>query len=386
MSKHTTLLDNLLSPLSRSVFESQVTEYQGDKGVRTLTTHDMLKTIMFGQITAAMSGRDLDAILQANAARLYHNGLKPVKRTTLCDAMESRDFRIFEQTFEELVIMAEILAGQCGRRFKNPLKVIDSTTIDVCLNRYAWAHYKTTKGAIKLHTRIDADNQFPEKLILTDGTVHDVKIMDYLCDKSGVIYTMDKGYIDYNSWYTIALHDSWFVTRMKTNCVHEELSVFTEAATGKIRLDADILLTSEKGMREYPVVLRKVWYHDDETHRDYIFLTNNFEHTAQEIADIYKRRWQIELFFKWIKQNLNIKTFWGTSKNAVLIQIYVALILAVLLWIHRHVHGIPVSAHRIMQMLKTAILSQNTIFKLCQGADPPPKPADKQLFLEGLAC
>jgi IS4 transposase len=134
-------------------------------------------------------------------------------------------------------------------------------------------------------------------MLLTDGTVHDVKIMDYLCNESGVIYTMDRGYNDYNSLYNIELHDSWFVTRMKTNCVHEELSVFAESATEKMRLDADILLTGKKRMKEYPVVLRKVCYHDDEAGRDYVFLTNNFEHTAQEIADIYKTRWQIELFF-----------------------------------------------------------------------------------------
>jgi hypothetical protein len=193
MSKHTTLLDNLLSPLSQSSFESLVKAYQGDKGVRTLNTYNMFKTLVFGQITAAMRGRDLDAILRAHKSKLYHNGMTMVKRTMLCDALESRDFRIFERLYEETAARAAILSGQCGKRFKNPVKAIDSTTIEVCLNRYAWACYKTTKGAIKMHTRINGDNQFPEKMILTNGKVHDVKMMDYLGDETGVIYTMDRG-------------------------------------------------------------------------------------------------------------------------------------------------------------------------------------------------
>jgi transposase len=173
---------------------------------------------------------------------------------------------------------------------------------------------------------------------------------------------------------------------MKTSCSHQVVSVFTESETLPVRMDADIIFSGNKAQKQYPVVLRKVVFHDDEQERDFTFLTNNFSLSASDIADIYKTRWQIELFFKWIKQNLKIKTFWGTSENAVRVQIWVALILALLLWIHRALNRIEVTAHRIMQLLRTSILSKNTILNICHITDPPPTIPDLQLSLEGWSC
>ncbi|GHU67107.1 hypothetical protein FACS189447_08970 [Spirochaetia bacterium] len=197
---------------------------------------------------------------------------------------------------------------------------------------------------------------------------------------------MDRGYTDYKSLYDIQLHDSEFVIRMKANCEHQVLSVFSESKTAPIRMDADIVFSGNKAQKQYPVVLRKVVFHDDDQGKDYTFLTNNFSLSASDIADIYKTRWQIELFFKWIKQNLKIKTFWGTSENAVRLQIWVALILTLLLWIHRALNGIQITAHRIMQLLRTTILSRNTILNICHISDSPPPLPDLQLSLEGWLC
>jgi hypothetical protein len=386
MKNYTTVLNDLLSPLSRSEFENEVREYRGDYRCRNFQTWDLLKLCLYGQATATNSSRDLESFLKANQSRLYHWGLKNVSRSNFCHALEKRDHRIFEQGFETLVEKAKWIAGSKGCRFKNPLKIIDGTTIDISLKRFGWAHFRKAKGAVKLHTRINGDAFFPEKMILTDGTVHEVKKMGNLCNEPGVIYTMDRGYDDYKSLYDIELYDSSFVTRMKSNCRYETLCVFSESSTAPVRLDADILFTGSKAQRHYPRVLRKVDYHDAENDRGYTFLTNNFNLSAADIADIYKTRWQIELFFKWIKQNLKIKTFWGTSENAVRIQIWVALILALLVWIHKSLNTVKCSTHNIMQLLRTAVLTRNSILNLCLCLHAPPVIPDKQLFLEGFLC
>jgi putative transposase len=339
-----------------------------------------MKTLIYGQVTSSFSVREIESSLAVNSSKLYHCGLKTIKRSTLCDALAKRDQQIFEKAFNSLAAKARLIAGNNGRRFKNPLKIIDASTIDLCLNRFDWAKFRTTKGAVKLHLKIDGDYLYPEQAKLTTGAVHEVNEMSSLCQSTGNIFVFDRGYVDYKRLHDIGIAKSYFVTRMKGNCQHKENESLGSSQTGAIRFDGIISLTSKKGRGNYPCVLRKVCYHDDEHDRDYVFITNNFELTAQEVADVYKSRWQVELFFKWIKQNLKIKTFWGTSKNAVFIQIWIALIISLLLWIHKNIDGIEVSAQRIIQAMKTMILSRKTMYELFVPPRLPDKLCSSQLF------
>jgi hypothetical protein len=386
MKKNTTVLANLLSHFPRSEFEKSVTELSGDHRIRTLSSYDLFKTLVYGQITQAYSVREIESSLRSHASQLYHCGMKPIKRSTLCDALEKRDCRIFEETFNTLVARARQLAGNSGRRFRNPLKIIDASTIELCLSRFDWAKFRTAKGAVKLHVSLDGDYCFPDQVRLSTGAIHEVNEMGELSKAPGMIYVMDRGYVDYKRLYDIKLGNSTFVTRRKDNCQHEMVEIFSSSSTEPVWLDASIRLTSPKGKEKYPDPLRQICYHDDIHDRDYEFLTNNFELSAQEIADIYKARWQVELFFKWIKQNLKIKTFWGTSRNAVYIQIWVALITFLLIWMGKIVDALDASPQRIMQVLKTSILDRTSILELFSKHAPPEQRQQLQLTLDGIKC
>jgi hypothetical protein len=384
MRKDTTVLANLLSHLDRCEFEHAVTEHNGDRWVRHFTTFDLLKTRLYGQVTSAFSLREIESSLAVNSTKLYHCGLTPVKRSTLGDALEKRNQKIFEKAFQSLVAKAQLIAGNQGRRFKNPLKIIDASSIELCLKRFDWATFRKTKGAVKLHAKIDGDYLYPEEVRLTSGDVHEINELESLSQESGNIYVMDRGYVDYKKLYGIELRKAFFVTRMKTNCQHEIQQTLAASNDAPVRLDAAIMLTSQKGKKSYPILLRKICYHDAEYDRNYVFISNNFELSAQDIADIYKTRWQVELFFKWLKQNLKIKTFWGNSSNAVYTQIWIALIISILLWIHKTIDGITVSAQRLLQILKTTLFSRKTILELLQYEDPPPKVVSDQLCFQGM--
>jgi hypothetical protein len=384
MNKHTTVLSSLTSHLSRSEFEKAVKDYQGDKGVRTLKTYDFFKMMAYGQLSGCFSVREIENSMKANSSKLYHAGLQQAKRSTFCDAMEKRDNHIFEDVFHTAVDKAQLVAGKTVKQFKNPLRIIDASTISLCLSKYDWAAYRKAKGAVKLHLNLDGDNLMPYDAYLTCGKVHDVHGMAYLCQESGMIYVLDRGYVDYKSLYDIELNDSFFVTRMKSNGKYKRIRNNLHEKDGPIISDVVIQMAGYKTRKQYPKELRKVRYYDKEFHHTYEFITNNFVLTAQEIANIYKARWQVELFFKWIKQNLKIKSFWGTSENAVFTQIWVALILSVLLWICRTLDGIPASAHQVLQMIKTTLLSKGSILELCTSVAPPPESPSNQLLLEGL--
>lgn len=385
MKQSTTVLSNLLSSFDRSDFEKAVSKHNGDKGIRTLSTFDLFKTCLYGQITSAYSVREIEYSLSVNTSKLYHCGLHTVSRSTLCDALEKRNHGIFADTFHVLAASAKSLSAKMKKRFKIPIKIIDASTIDLCLDRFDWARFRKAKGAVKLHLKLDGDVHFPEQAIITNGSVHEVNMMTDLCNNPHEIYVMDRGYVDYKRLYDIELAEAYFVTRMKSNCQHTIVKKIFKAKTGAIRFDGLVRLISKKGIENYPIEFRKICYYDAEYERYYVFITNNFELTAQEIADIYKERWQVELFFKWIKQNLKIKTFWGTSKNAVFTQIWIALILALLLWMKKQIEGIKDSAQRILQALKTNILSRTTIADLLK---PPPikeQEIDYQLCFHGFA-
>lgn len=382
MKNTTTVLADLLSLFPRSDFEKAVSEFKGDHRTRTLGCYDLTKILLFGQATGAYSVREIESTLKANSSRLYHSGLKEVKKSTLCDAMEKRDHRIFERAFLALVETAKCIAGKNKRTFKNPLKIIDATTIDLCLTRFEWAKFRKAKGAVKLHVAIDGDHLFPEQVHITDGSIHEVKMLSSMHFNAGDIAVLDRGYIDFNRLREIDLRESYFVTRLKKNADYQIIETMSYSLCEPVRGDRRIELSGVKAKKAYPDALRMVEFHDDEHNRDYQFLTNNFELSAKEIADIYKARWQVELFFKWIKQNLKIKTFWGTSANAVRIQIWIALILFLLLWIKKSLICVKESLQRMRQVLKTTFFIRACIEDLFKPSPPKPVPSGNWLFEE----
>jgi len=322
--------------------------------------------------------------MRANGSRLYHSGLKPIKRSTFCDALENRPHQVFQSAFYKLVDYAQGIACKMKKQFANPLRIIDASIISLCLAQFDWAKYRKAKGAVKLHMNLDGDNLIPCDAILSNGKVHDTAVMEKLTSETGMIYVLDRGYVDYKSLYSIELNGSVFVTRMKRNGAYKRVKENPCAEGGPVLFDVLIMLTGKKTKELYPKEMRIVKYYDEENDRTFEFLTNDLKRPAEEIALIYKKRWEVELFFKWIKQHLKVKSFWGTSENAVYSQIWAALILTVLLWIARVMEGITASPYELLIMMKVALLTKNTLAGLCTNIMPL-KPDEEcfQPFLEG---
>ena len=369
MAKYTTILNFLSSHISRYEFKKIVNTYNGDKGTRTLSTEKLFKIMLYAQITKAFSLHEIIKTLDANGSKLYHSGMSSSKKSTVADALQKRDHRIFEDMFGVLLQKSQSLfSGK--RRFRNPLRIIDASTIDLCLSRFDWAHFRKAKGAIKLHASYDPDAMLPNELFLTTGKVHESKTLSWFSRNPNDIIVFDRGYNCYKSFWRINLEGAVFVTRIKRNAVIQKHVVLESARSENVLEDCLCTFTSKKGKDEYPGTIRIVSYRDPETDKVYRFLTNDGTRSAQDIADIYKERWQIELFFKWVKQNLKIKTFFGTSKNAVWSQIWIAMILYLLIWIVKHLYAIQDSMQRILQVLKTTLFDRchfETLFK------PPPR-------------
>ena len=388
MTKYTTVFGNLLRYFSRSDFDFAVSGYKADFRKRTLSCFDLFKAMLYGQVTGCFSVREIEASMKANGNRLYHTGLKqPIKRSTFCDALEKKQHGIFESTFYAMTGKAQKIAGTMRKKFKDPLRIIDASIIPLCIGRFNWAKYRKTKGAVKLHLNLDGDTLIPYDAFLTDGRVHESQQMQKLCQEGGVVYVMDRGFVDYKSLYHIELQGSIFVTRVKRNTVYKRTHSNAHAKDGSILSDVLIELTGSLTKKYYPKALRKIKYQDPKTKKIYEFLTNDIGREAKEIAAIYKERWEVELFFKWIKQHLRIKSFWGTSKNAVYSQIWVALIVTILLWINKTLNGIAMSVYEMLIMIKAALLTKNDLVGLCTNIYKP-KPDDMGLqpFLEGFKC
>jgi hypothetical protein len=326
MHKVDTIFSELLKLCPRYHFQKAVERYQGDRYVKSYTTWQQYITVLYSQITQKDSLRDIVTGLSARTSRWYHIGLTGVHKSTLSDANTKRDSRIFEETFYGLLGRCKDLTPKHRFRFKNPLYTIDATTIDLCLSVFPWAKFRTTKGAIKMHCLYDHSGALPTFLTVTDGARHDVRVarevsFPLLPDS---IVSVDKAYIDYKWLYSLDAQGVWFVTRAKTNIDYAVIG--QHEITGKgVMSDEYISLQGPLTRTKYPKELRLIRYYDEERQKMLTFLTNNFKLAATTIAQIYKSRWQIELFFKWIKQNLKIKSFLGTSKNAVLTQIWIAM-------------------------------------------------------------
>ena len=338
MNAGKTLFAQLMDFLPWSTLNRYLMRYSGDKGIRTMSCAEQFRVMAFAQLTYRESLRDIEVSLSVQASKLYHMGFRePIRRSTLADANESRDCRIHADFATRLIIQARKLyaSEDLGLELANTVYALDSTTIDLCLSLFPWALFRTTKSAVKMHTLLDLRGNIPSFIHISDGKLHDVHALDLLTPEAGAIYVMDRGYVDFRRLHRLHLAGAFFVTRAKSNLkAHRVYSAQTDRSTGVI-CDQTIALDGFYTSQDYPTHLRRVRFNDPETGRSLVFLTNQTILPAATICALYKSRWQVELFFKWIKQHLRIKQFFGTSENAVKTQIWIAVAVYVLVAIVR---------------------------------------------------
>ena len=361
MNTGKTLFAQLMDFLPWSTFARYVKRYGGDRGVRTLPCAEQFRIMAFAQLTYRESLRDIEACLAAQAAKLYHMGLRePVRRSTLADANESRDWRVYADFAQRLIDQArKLYAGEdLGLELSNTVYALDSTTIDLCLSMFPWAHFRSTKAAVKMHTLLDLRGAIPSFIHVSDGKLHDVHALDLLIPEAGAIYVMDRGYVDFARLHVLHLVGSFFVTRAKSNLdAHRVYSASTDRSTGII-CDQTIALDGFYTRQDYPEHLRRIRFKDTESGKTLVFLTNQMTLPALTICALYKSRWHVELFFKWIKQHLRIKRFFGTSENAVKSQIWIAVSVYVLVAIVRKRLNLDVSLYTLLQILSVTLFEK----------------------------
>jgi Domain of unknown function (DUF4372)/Transposase DDE domain len=361
------IFSQVLDFMPMHTFRRCVARYHGDRNVRSFTCLDQYLCMAFAQLTYRESLRDIEACLRAQQQKLYHMGIRgTVAKSNLADANEQRDWRIYADLAHSLIIAARTLYSNepFGVDLQQTVYALDATTIDLCLSMFPWAPFRQTKAAIKLHTLLDLRGNIPTFIYISDGTVHDVNILDALPIEPGAFYVMDRGYLDYTRLNAISLAAGFFVTRTKSNLRCRRIySHQIDRATG-LRYDQTIMLTGFYSLKDYPSKLRRVKYYDADTDKTLIFLTNNFALPALTVAQLYRCRWQVELFFKWIKQNLRIKNFYGTSENAVKTQIWIAISVYVLVAILKKRLNIPASLYTILQILSVSVFERSPLLQL----------------------
>jgi len=373
MNAGRTVFAQLIAYLSHNEFQKCVVRYSGDRHHRSLSCWDQYLAMAFAQLTYRESLRDIEACLRSLGGKLYHMGFRGrVPRSTLADANETHDWRIFADFAQHLIGVARPLHAQdpIGLELDHSLYALDSTTIDLCLSLFPWAKFRQHKAAVKMHTLLDLRGSIPTFIRITDGKVHDVNILDEIFPEAGAFYVMDRGYIDFERLYVFTLSAAFFVVRTKENVLLERrYSHPIEKSTG-VRSDQTVILTAIESAKAYPETLRRVSFYDAETDQRLKFLTNNFVLPALTIAQIYKSRWQVELFFKWIKQHLRIKAFFGTSENAVKTQIWIAVSVYVLVAIVRKRLGLEeASLYQILQILSLTLFEKVPILQALQPSD-----------------
>jgi len=389
MNAGRTIFAQLADHLPHKEFQKCVARYRGDANPRGFTCWDQYLAMAFAQLTYRESLRDIEACLGAMQGKLYHMGFRGrVARSTLADANDAHDWRIYADFAQVLIATARPLyaADPMGVELKQSLYALDSTTIDLCLSLFAWARFRKHKAAVKMHTLLDLRGNIPTFIHITDGKVADVNVLDEFLPEAGAFYVMDRGYIDFERLYRFTLESAFFVVRTKTNVLlQRRYSHPVDPATG-VRSDQTVILTSINSASAYPEALRKVSFVDAETGKRLVFLTNNFSLPAATVAAIYKQRWQVELFFKWIKQHLRIKAFYGTSENAVKTQIWIAVSVYVLVAIVRKRLELKASLYQILQVLSLTLFEKTPILRALQQIDSQLElpGADNQLNLFSL--
>ncbi len=366
------VFSELISHLPHKEFQKCVTLYDGDCHHRRFSCWDQYLAMAFAQLTYRESLRDIEACLGSMQSKLYHLGFRgKVARSTLADANEVHDWRIFADFAQYLIGVARSLHAEdpIGVELDDALYALDSTTIDLCLSLFPWAKFRKTKGAVKMHTLLDLRGNIPTFIGITDGKVHDVNILDEIVPEAGAFYVIDRGYLDFKRLFVLTLCSSFFVTRTKENVLLQRRYSHPVDKTTGVRSDQTVILTSIDSAKVYPDALRRITYVDAVTDNRLKFLTNNFALPALTIALIYKCRWQVELFFKWIKQHLRIKKFFGTSENAVKTQIWIAISIYVLVTIVRKRLGLEASLYQILQILSITLFEKTPILQAFQAFD-----------------
>lgn len=365
-----TLFAQIMDFLPWKTFHRIVTRYDGDYRIRTLNCAEHFRVLAFAQLTYRESLRDIEACLSAQTNKLYHMGIRePVSRSTLADANTHRDWRIYAEFANRLIGQARKLYANedLGLDLANTIYALDSTTIDLCLSVFPWANFRTTKAAVKMHTLLDLRGSIPSFIHISDGKMHDVKALDLLIPEPGAIYVMDRGYVDFARLYNLHLTGAFFVTRAKSNLdAHRVYSAITDRNAGII-CDQTIALDGFYTQKDYPQHLRRIRFKDPETTKTLVFLTNNFTLPSPTICALYKSRWQVELFFKWIKQHLRIKCFYGTSENAVKSQIWIAVSVYVLVAIIKKQLNLDASLYTLLQILSVTLFEKIPIQQALQA-------------------
>jgi hypothetical protein len=348
-------------------FRRCVTRYQGDYKVKKFTCFDQYLCMAFAQITYRESLRDIEICLRTQEQKLYHMGIRgKVSRSTIANANEQRNWKIYADLAYSLINTARKLYS--GESFAFELEqtayALDATTIDLCLSMFPWARFRQNKGAIKLHTLLDLRCSIPTFIHISDGKLHEVNTLDIVPFEPGSFYVMDRGYLDFSRLYHLSQASAFFLIRAKSNLQCRRIYSHPVDRTTGLIYDQTIMLTGFYQSKDYPEKLRRVKYYDAETDLTFVFLTNNFNLPALTVAQLYRSRWQVELFFKWIKQHLRIKSFYGTSENAVKTQIWIAISVYVIVAILKKQLRIPHSLYTILQVLSVSIFERTTLYQL----------------------
>jgi len=366
MNTGKTLFAQIMDYLPWKTFHRVVSRYDGDYRVRTLPCAEHFRVLAFAQLTYRESLRDIEACLSAQAPKLYHMGIRsPVRRATLADANERRDWRIYADFAQRLIVQARKLYAteDLGVQLSNTVYALDSTTIDLCLSLFPWAPFRKTKAAVKMHTLLDLRGSIPSFIHVSDGKFHDVNALDLLIPEPAAIYVMDRGYLDFERLFALHQAGAFFVTRAKSNMDFRRVySAPSDRAQGII-CDQTIGLSGFYTRKHYPLHLRRIRFKDAETGKTLIFLTNLSGPSAATICALYKARWQVELFFKWIKQHLRIKQFYGTSENAVKTQIWTAVSVYVLVAIIKKRLHLDASLYTLLQIFSVTLFEKTPLNK-----------------------
>lgn len=364
------VFSQIISFIDHNDFNRCVERYKGDRRTRHFSCWKQFLCMAFGQMTHRESLSDTVLCLNSNSRKLYHMGVgRAVTKTTLSRANETRDWRIFADFAGGLIDEARRLYGtdsQLEIDLKGSVFAIDSTIIDLCLNVYSWAHFRKAKAAVKLHVQLDLKNSIPCFIHITTGKVHDLNVLDLIDFEPDGFYVMDRGYKDFRRLFRIAEAGAFFVTRAHRNFDFRRLYSHAADKASGILCDQTVRLASFYPSKRYPAPLRRIKFYDTEHDRILVFLTNNFDLKATEIAQLYKHRWQIELFFKWIKQHLKIKSFWGYSANAVKTQIWIAIAVYTIVAIVKKKMNLPLSLYEILQILSINIFDKTPVHTLFQ--------------------
>jgi putative transposase len=376
MAHYNTVFSQLLKLIPRHEFETLAKQHHSGRSFRKASRWSQFVTMAMGQLSGRKSLRDIVENVSAQTHRLYHLGSAKLSRSNLSRINENKPYALYEALFGKLLKRCQGVAPGHQFRFKNPLYSLDASTIDLCLSVFPWAKFRTTKGAVKLHVGLNHAGYLPEFVTLTEGNKHDVTIGRILNFPKGSIVAIDKAYNDY-TWYNhLTSNGIYFVTRLKSNAKYRVIDRREVLKNKGLTSDQTIEFTGLQTAKKCPVQLRRIGYRDPDTGKHYVFLTNHFKLAARTIADIYKARWQVELFFKWIKQNLKIKSFVGTSKNAVMTQIWIALCMYLLLAFLKFQSKLTKSMQQILRLLQLNLFEKRDMMALLRGDPPPDTVAD----------